>query len=75
MVGILPKEPNTEEGEASLENRIGAAAVVVQVSPTPTEIRLIECNAKCRYQKKFTCNGTFRLVFYLSEAPFAPMTP
>jgi hypothetical protein len=33
VVGILPKEPNTEEGEASLENRIGAAAVVVQVSP------------------------------------------
>ena len=32
VVGILPKEPNTEDGEAtSLENKIGAAAVVVQV--------------------------------------------
>jgi hypothetical protein len=40
VVGILPKEPNTEEGEASLENRIGAAAVVVQVSPTSSPERI-----------------------------------
>jgi hypothetical protein len=31
--------------------------------------RLIERNAKCRYLKNFTCKGTLRQVFYLSEAP------
>jgi hypothetical protein len=39
------------------------------------KIRLIECNAKCRYLKKFTCKGTLLQVFYLSEAPSPPMTP
>jgi hypothetical protein len=39
------------------------------------KIRLIECNAKCRYLKKLTCKGTLRQVFYLSEAPSPPMTP
>ncbi len=39
------------------------------------KIRLIESNAKCRYLKKLTCKGTLRQVFYLSEAPFPPMTP
>lgn len=34
VVGILPKAPNTEEDETSLENRVGAAAVVVQVTGT-----------------------------------------
>jgi hypothetical protein len=33
------------------------------------KIRLIESNAKCRYLKKFTCKGTLRQVFCLSEAP------
>jgi hypothetical protein len=37
-------------------------------------IKLLECNAKCRYLKKFTCTGTLRQVFYLSEAPSPPMT-
>jgi hypothetical protein len=47
VVGILPKEPNTEEGEASLENRIGAAAVVVQVSPTSSpELTLYHLGGK-----------------------------
>ncbi len=27
------------------------------------------------YLKKFTCKGTMRQVFYLSEAPSPPMTP
>ncbi len=40
------------------------------------KIRLIECNAKRRYLKKWPAKGTFlRQVFYLSEAPFPPMTP
>jgi hypothetical protein len=39
------------------------------------EIRLIECNAKCRYLKRLTCRGTLRQVFYLSETPTPPMTP
>ncbi len=39
------------------------------------KIRLIESNAKYRYLKKFTCKGTLRQVFYLSEAPSPPMTP
>ncbi len=34
------------------------------------KIRLIECNAKCRYLKK-----TLRQVFYLYEAPSPPTTP
>jgi hypothetical protein len=38
------------------------------------KIRLIECNAKFRYIKKFTCKGTLRQVFYLSEAPSPPLT-
>jgi hypothetical protein len=33
------------------------------------KIRLIESNAKCRYLKKWTCEGTLRQVFYLSEDP------
>jgi hypothetical protein len=33
------------------------------------KIRLIESNAKCCYLKKFTCKGTLRQVFYLSETP------
>ncbi len=33
------------------------------------------CIAKCRYLIKLTCKGTLRQVFYLSEAPFPPMTP
>ncbi len=37
-------------------------------------IELIECNAKCRYLNKLTCKGTFRQVFYLSEAPSPFMT-
>jgi hypothetical protein len=36
------------------------------------KIRMIECNAKCRYLKKFTCKGILRQVLYLSEAPSAP---
>ncbi len=32
----------------------------------PTDIH---CTAKCRYLKILTCKGTFRQVFYLSEAP------
>jgi hypothetical protein len=39
------------------------------------KIRLIECNAKCRYLKKLTGKGTLRQVFYLSEAPSPPITP
>jgi hypothetical protein len=39
------------------------------------KIRLIECNAKCRYLKKLACKGTLRQVFYLSEAPSPPITP
>ncbi len=39
------------------------------------KIRLLECNAKCRYLKKLTCRGTLGQVFYLSEAPSLPMTP
>ncbi len=41
------------------------------------KIRLIESNAKCHYLKKFTCKGTLRQVFYLSEAPplLCPQTP
>jgi hypothetical protein len=40
------------------------------------KIRLIECNAKCRYLTKLTCKRTLRHVFYPSEAPFPPkMTP
>ncbi len=39
------------------------------------KIRLIECNAKCRYLQKLTCEGTLRQVFYLSEAFSLPMTP
>jgi hypothetical protein len=35
------------------------------------KIRMIECNAKCRYLKKFT----LRRCFYLSEATSPPMTP
>jgi hypothetical protein len=31
--------------------------------------------ARCRYLKKFTCKGALWQVFYLSEAPFPPMTP
>ncbi len=33
--------------------------------------------ARCRYLKKITCKGKGALwqVFYLSEAPFPPMTP
>ncbi len=37
-------------------------------------LRLMECNAKCRYLKKLTCKGTLLQVFYLSEAPYPPMT-
>jgi hypothetical protein len=40
-----------------------------------TNVRLIESNAKCCYLKKFTCKGTMRQVFYLSEAPSPPMIP
>jgi hypothetical protein len=39
------------------------------------KIRLIECNAKCRYLKKLICKGTLRQMFYLPEAPSPPMTP
>ncbi len=39
------------------------------------KIRLIESNAKCRFLKKFTCKGTLRLLFYLSEGPSPSMTP
>ncbi len=39
------------------------------------KIRLIENNAKCRYIKKLTCNGTLRQVFYLSEAPLLSYDP
>jgi hypothetical protein len=37
----------------------------------------LECNAKCLYPKKLTCKtkGTWRQVFYLSEAPSHPITP
>ncbi len=39
--------------------------------------RLIESNVKCRYLKNFTCKGTLRQVFYLSEAPpsYDPIFP
>ncbi len=39
------------------------------------KIRLIECNAKCRYLKKSTCKVTLRQVFYLSEVSSPPLTP
>ncbi len=39
------------------------------------KIRLMESNAKCSYLKKFTCKGTLRQVFYLSEAQSSPITP
>ncbi len=38
------------------------------------KVRLLEYNAKCRYLKKLTCNGTLRQVFYLSEALSPPMS-
>jgi hypothetical protein len=38
------------------------------------KIRLIECSSKLRYLEKFTCKGTLRQVFYLSEAPPPPLT-
>ncbi len=34
-----------------------------------------DSKARCRYLKKFTCKGALWQVFYLSEAPFPPMTP
>jgi hypothetical protein len=39
------------------------------------KIRLIECNAKCRDLRKFTCKGTLRQVFYLSKAPLPSYDP
>ncbi len=41
----------------------------------PRKIRLIECNAKCRYLNKLTSKGTFQQVFFLSEARSPPMIP
>ncbi len=38
------------------------------------KIRRIECNAKFRYLKTLTWEGTLRQVFYLSEAPSPPTT-
>jgi len=37
------------------------------------KIRLIDNNAKCRHLTKFTCKGTLRHVFYLSEVPSSPI--
>jgi hypothetical protein len=48
---------------------------LVMVSLCRRKIILRECNAKCRYLKKLTCKGTLRQVFYLSEAPYASLTP
>jgi hypothetical protein len=41
------------------------------------KIRLIECNAKCRYLKKLTCTGILGQVFYLSEPllSYGPVLP
>ncbi len=41
------------------------------------KIRMIECNAKCRYLKKLIWKGASRGMFYLSEAPSLlwPHTP
>jgi hypothetical protein len=39
------------------------------------KIRLIECNAKCRYLTKFTCKGTLPQVFYLSGGPLPSYDP
>jgi hypothetical protein len=36
------------------------------------KIRLIESNAKSCYIKDFTCEGTLRQMFYLSQAPSEP---
>jgi hypothetical protein len=36
------------------------------------KVRLIESNAKCRHLKKFTFEGTWRQVFFLSEALYPP---
>jgi hypothetical protein len=51
--------------------------IFVRLRPTRRNIKLIECNAKCRYlkSKTLTCKGTLRQVFYLSEAPYPPVTP
>jgi hypothetical protein len=38
-------------------------------------INYIDTNGKCRHLKKYTCQGTLRQVFRLSEAPSPPMTP
>ncbi len=40
-----------------------------------SKIRQTECNAKCRYLKKFTCKGTLHQVFYLSEAQYTIPPP
>ena len=65
VVGILPKEPNTEDGEAtSLENKIGAAAVVVQVrwrdntrSELGIRIRQNNSDSDPLYGKRLRING------------------
>jgi hypothetical protein len=48
--------------------------VQVQVHLGRRKIRLIECNAKCRYIKKWPVKGLCGRCFYLSEAPSPPMT-
>ncbi len=48
-----------------LGGAVRAQARVWALGQEPRKIRLIECSAKCRYLKKFTCKGTLRQVFYL----------
>ncbi len=38
----------------------------------PEKIRMIECNANCRYIKKLACKRTLRQVFYLSDPILPP---
>ncbi len=54
-----------ERDDRVLGGAVRAQARVWALGQEPRKIRLIKCNAKCRYLKKFTCKGTLRQVFYL----------
>ncbi len=47
----------------------GAESEITGVCQGRGKIRLIECNAKCRYLTKLACKGTLLPMSYLSEAP------
>ncbi len=70
--GAGPRPPGitTQVGSAPS----GPAGELAALQVHRRKIRLIEYNAKCWYLKKYTCKGTFRQVFYLSEAHSPPMT-